>query len=211
MKTDKLISAKFVIFAAISIALGFGCGTAPTHSGFLQDYSKLQVDPEDESLLWYEKKDVDWKRYKKVMIDPVVIYFHKDAKNQQIEPGVLKELTDYFRAMAIEEVEKVCPVVEEPGPDVLRIRAAITELIPASPAVNLITTAGIGLPLDMGGAAMEAEFLDSMTSEPLGAVIDRKEGDINVLKGFTTWGYAKGAFRDWAELLRESLEYTHKE
>jgi len=28
-----------------------------------------------------------------------------------------------------------------------------------------------------------------------------------MLKGFPTWGYAKGAFRDWAELLRESLEY----
>jgi hypothetical protein len=34
--------------------------------------------------------------------------------------------------------------------------------------------------------------------------------DLNMLKGFTTWGYAKGAFRDWAELLKESLKYETK-
>jgi hypothetical protein len=47
----------------------------------------------------------------------------------------------------------------------------------------------------------------------LGAVVDMKKGtpvDINMLKGFTTWGYAKGAFREWAELLRESLDYEEK-
>ena len=102
------------------------------------------------------------------------------------------------------------PVVDKPGPDVCRIRAAITDLVPANPFVNIVTTAGVGLPVDMGGASMEAMFLDSMTNELLGAVVDSKKGtpvDINILKGFTTWGYAKGAFRDWAELLRESLDY----
>lgn len=209
-------ASKFIrvfLWSVISMFLGLACATAPPGSGFLKDYSKLHADPDDESLLWYEEGGVDWHRYKKVMIDPVVVYFHKDAENKQIKPDVLKELTDYFRTVAIEEVQEVCPVVEEPGPDVLRIRAAITDLIPANPFVNVVSTAGVGLPVDMGGASMEAEFLDSMTNKPLGAVIDMQKGtpvDINMLKGFTTWGYAKGAFRDWADLLRESLEEVWK-
>lgn len=214
MKPQKFIFTKVCLLASMSLILGLGCATAPPRSGFLRDYSQLQVDPEDESLLWYEKEGVDWKRYKKIMIDPVVVYLHEEAENRQIDPKVLKELTDYFRHVTIEEVREVCPVVEKPGPDVLRIRAAITDLVPANPFVNVLSTAGAGVPVDMGGASMEAEFLDSVTNEPLVAVVDMKKGtpvDINMLKGFTTWGYAKGAFRDWAELLRESLEYTHNE
>ena len=196
-----------VIFALMFVA---GCATIPPHSGFLQDYSELRPDPEDETLLWWEKENVDWKRYKRLMIDPVVVYLHPKAKTRQIEPDVLKELTDYFRNTIIEEVQDIYPVVDKPAPDVLRIRAAITDLIPANPLINIVTTAGLCIPVDMGGAAMEAEFLDSMTNELLGAVVDMKKGtpvDINIFKEFTTWGYAKGAFRDWAKLLRESLEY----
>jgi len=187
-----------------------GCATAPPGSGFLKDYSQLQTDPDDESLKWWEKKDVDWKRYKKLMIDPVVIYYNPEAKNRQIEPDVLKELTDYFRKAVIEEVQDAYPVVEKPGPDVLRIRAAITDLIPANPFVNIITTAGAGIPMDMGGACMEAMFLDSMTHELLGAVVDSKKGTPVDIRGFTTWGHAKGAFKDWANLLKESLDYEAK-
>jgi hypothetical protein len=199
-----------MIVAFIFVA---GCATAPPGSGFLKDYSLLQRDPDDESLLWWEKEGVDWKRYKKLMIDRVVVYYNPAAENRQIEPDVLKELTDYFRTVVIEEVQDTYPVVDAPGPDVLRIRAAITDLIPANPFVNIVMTVGVAVPVDMGGASMEAMFLDSTTNELLGAVVDCKKGtpvDINMLKGFTTWGYAKGAFRDWAELLKESLEYEAK-
>lgn len=199
-----------VIFALMFVA---GCATTPPHSGFLRDYSELRPDPEDKTLLWWEKENVDWKRYKRLMIDPVVIYLHPKAKNRQIDPDVLKKLTDYFRNTIIEEVQDIYPVVDKPAPDVLRIRAAITDLIPANPLINIVTTVGLWVPVDMGGAAMEGEFLDSTTNELLGAVVDMKKGtplDINMFKGFTTWGYAKGAFRDWAKLLRESLEHDFR-
>ena len=56
---------------------------------------------------------------------------------------------------------------------------------------------------------MEAEFLDSVTGESLGAVIDERRGapvDVgDMIDGFTTWGHAKSALDDWAKLLRESL------
>jgi hypothetical protein len=199
-----------LVVMAIAFMFATGCATVPPGSGFLKDYSELQTDPDDESLSWWEKEGVDWKRYKRLMIDPVVVYYHPKAKNRQIEPNVLKELTDYFRTIVIEEVQDAYPVVEAPGPDVLRIRAAITDLVPANPFVNIITTAGAGVPVDVGGASMEAMFLDSTTHELLGAVVDSKKGSPLGIKGFTTWGHAKGAFKDWAKLLKESLEYETK-
>jgi hypothetical protein len=199
-----------LVVMAVAFMFATGCATAPPGSGFLKDYSELQTDPDDESLRWWEKEGVDWKRYKRLMIDPVVVYYHPKAKNRQIEPNVLKELTDYFRTIVIEEVQDAYPVVEAPEPDVLRIRAAITDLVPANPFVNIITTAGAGVPVDVGGASMEAMFLDSKTHELLGAVVDSKKGSPVGIKGFTTWGHAKGAFKDWAKLLKESLEYETK-
>lgn len=210
MKRRVVGLGNILIMGVIALVFAAGCATAPPGSGFLEDYSKLQTDPNDQSLKWWEKPGVDWTRYDKLMVDPAVVYFHPDAEHRQIEPDVLKELTDYFRRVVIEEVQDTYPVVDEAGPDVLRIRAAITDLIPANPFLNIVTTAGVAFPVDMGGASMEAMFLDSTTNELLGAVIDSKKGsplEMNMLKGFTTWGYAKGAFKDWAKLLKQSLQY----
>ncbi|MBW2354930.1 MAG: DUF3313 domain-containing protein [Deltaproteobacteria bacterium] len=120
------------------------CATPPSHSGFLHDYSNLKPDPDDESLLWWEKENVDWKQYNRLMIDPVVIYLHPEAEHRQIDPDILKELTDYFRNSVIAEVQDAYPVVDKPGPDVLRIRAAITDIIPANPLINTATILAVG-------------------------------------------------------------------
>lgn len=105
------------------------------------------------------------------------------------------------------------PVVYQPGVGVLRIRAAITDIIPANPLLNIVTTAAVFIPLDMGGAAMEAEFLDSVSNERLAAIVDRKQGSplspLDIIGGFTKWGHAKGAFDKWAKELREALDEAH--
>ncbi len=208
----KLIFMYAVASIILLLTMLSGCAKTPPYSGFLKDYSLLQQDPEDQSLLWWEKDDVNWKRYTKLMLDPVVVYFHPESQDRQIEPDVLKMLCDYFRESVIEQVQDVYPVVEQAGPEVLRIRAAITDLIPTNPVVNAVSLVGVGLPVDMGGASMEAEFLDSLSAEPLGAVVDQKKGlPVNpgdIVDGFTTWGHAQQALDDWAELLREALLTT---
>lgn len=70
------------------------------------------------------------------MIDPVVMYYDPKAKNQEIRPDDLNRLADEFRDVVIAELGNRFPVVNTPGRDVLRVRAAITEIIPASPALN---------------------------------------------------------------------------
>ena len=210
MKIFRRIVLTGVLWIIAFMMMASGCAKTPQRSGFLQDYTILHQDPEDKSLSWYEISDVDWKKYSKLMIDPVVVYLHTEAMNRQIDPKALSELTEYFRNTVIEEVQDAYPVVDKPGPDVLRIRAAITDLIPANPLINTTMVLVVGLPVDMGGAAMEAEFLDSVTLKPLGAVVDKKLGiplnPEDYVLGFTQWGHAKTACDSWAELLRESLD-----
>ena len=213
MKTFRRIVLTGVLWIIAFIMMASGCAKAPPRSGFLQNYTALDQDPGDESLSWYEIPDVDWRKYSKLMIDPVLVYLHPEAKNRQIDPEALSELTGYFRNTVIEEVQDAYPVVDKPGPDVLRIRTAITDLIPANPLINTTMVLAVGLPVDMGGAAMEAEFLDSVTLKPLGAVVDKKMGiplnPEDYMLGFTQWGHAKTACDSWAELLRESLDEVH--
>ena len=65
--------------------------------------------------------------------------------------------------------------------------------------------AAVFVPLDMGGAAIEAEFLDSQTNEILAAMVDKKMGSPGKPRGFTKMGYARAAFEDWAKELKKSL------
>lgn len=199
---------KILLVSLVAVGVLAGCAsTPPPRSGFLVDYPDLKPDPGNPQLLWWERPDFDWKRYHRLMIDPVVMYYDPKAKNQEIRPDDLKQLADEFRDVVIAELGKNFPVVNTPGEDVLRIRAAITEIIPASPALNVVTTLVAFVPLDMGGAAIEAEFIDSMTNERVAAMVERKLGTPFDLKsGFTSLGHARASFKSWAEELKRALE-----
>lgn len=179
-------------------------------SGFLGDYSALQPDPTHPGTLYYEKPGLDWAHYTKLMLDPVIVHYAPGAEERQIDPEELETLVQYFREAVIEKVQDAYPVVDEPGPDVLRIRAAVTDVIPANPTANVAAAVAVGIPLDMGGASIEAEFLDSVSQERIAALVDQKAGShLDFIGGFTRWGHVKGAFSKWAKELRSSLDEVH--
>lgn len=200
---------KILIATLAAAALLAACSTTPpAQSGFLSDYSALKPDKYGKpGLMWSEKQGFDWKKYRKVMLDPVVVYYHPQASSKAILPEELAKLATFFREAVATELQGAYPIVSAPGPDVLRIRAAITDVVPASPALNVVTTAVAFVPLDLGGAAIEAEFLDSTTNERLAAMVDRKRGSSFDMKGgFTELGHAKAAFKEWAVDLRRALQ-----
>ncbi len=202
-------SRPVLVACGIVAALLAACATPPpSRSGFLGDYSALKPDKYGRSgLLWTEKAGFDWKQYRKVMLDPVVIYYHPQAGSKAIQPDELGKLATYFRETVVAELQGSHAVVTSPGADVLRIRAAIIDVVPANPALNVVSTAVAFLPLDLGGAAIEAEFLDSVTGERLAAMTERKKGSVMNLKGgFTEMGHARAAMREWAVELKQALQ-----
>ena len=217
----------FPLFSVILLcgALSAGCAststsdTEPMNTGFLSDYAKLEPDTEDPGARIYLKTGVDWKRYNKVMLDRIQIWLKDDADYKGIDPAQLKELTDYFQQAIVKALEPTYPVVTQPGPDVLRVRVAITDLIPTKPEISVATlvvpfgsAADIALGAAAGGTpylgqtAIEAEFLDSRTNQVLAAYVDREIGkkyDIDLSQGVVS-GVEQGvssytkAYSTWA-------------
>ena len=207
-KTQKSLNPAFTTLSLIFVTFLAGCATtSPPPSGFMGDYSMLRTDSSgDSSLQWWEKRGFNWQQYQKVMLDPVIIHYHPEARTKRINPEKEKRLSHYFRRAVEKELEGKYSIVTTPGPDVLRVRAAITEILPACPAINYPAMIVVLVPVDMGGAAIEAEFLDSQTNEVLAAMTDKKMGSPVKPRGFTTMGYTRAAFDAWAKELRNALQ-----
>lgn len=62
--------------------------------------------------------------------------------------------------------------------------------------------------VDLGGAAIEAEMLDSATGQRVAAFLDTRKGRRfgGTLAAARTWGHAEAAFGVWAKELRERLD-----
>ncbi|MGD2064396.1 MAG: DUF3313 domain-containing protein [Nitrospirota bacterium] len=218
------LHASQVVVGALALALCVSCATKrPVQSGFLEGYPEFDEAPDGSGALVYRRAGLDLGAYDKVMIDPVVIWYSPDSDYRGIHPDELKTLADDFRAAVVAALADAYPVVEAPGPGVLRIRAALTDVVATKPALNMATTvvpvgrwaslatrATTGTHLFVGQAVMEAEFLDAQTHERLAAYIDRRVGTkLKVHTGVTTWGHVHEAFRHWAEKLRKRMDEAH--
>ncbi len=189
-----------------------GCSSANkgmSYSGFLGDYSRIRPSNIIEDV-YVDKSDTKTLGdYDKFIITPIVMFFHNDAKGIGVEPGKLKELTDIFYDKAVEALSEHYEIVDEPGEGVMLIRIAVTDVVANKVALNLhwsTTASGVGI----GGAAIEAEFLDSVTQERVLAFIDSRKGKrYKYNKGLTKWGHTKDVFEQWATMFVERLDELH--
>lgn len=204
-------------WSLMTVVMLAGCSGAPqvTRSGFLPDYSLLQPDATDGALRWSAPRE-KLTQYKQFMIDPVVVHFAPNAKGTAIDPEELKALTDYFRtevAKALAQTGRYLVVIE-PGPGAARVGIAITDISKTVPLANIhpaTKLSGIGL----GGAAMEAEMVDSVSGERLGMVVDSQSGGrLGITAGLQTYGHAKQVMDGWAARFVKRLDdiygYTGK-
>ena len=231
--------------AAIALALGlaplahaeqptFGEYTA---KGFLSDYSNIKADGDNGKVYRYRAPDVDATRYKKLMIERIRVWLKPGTEDRGIDPAELKELVDYFHKAIVEKVQDAYPVVEEAGPDVLRVRIAVTDIVPnkvEATVVSLVVPylwvgeAGAGAAEGeagstpfVGEATIELEALDSVSSKQVAAYIETRVGKKYVwtegvqkgvdsyLKAYSTWAYTKQSMDAWAQLIRTRLDAVH--
>ena len=99
-------------------------------------------------------------------------------------------------------------VVEEPGEGIATIRLGVTAVDASLGLLNVAVTTkitGAGL----GGAAMEGEMVDSLTSEQLGAWIRWGSGSRVTRAGFTRLGDAKLQINKWTKDMRQRIDAVH--
>ncbi len=190
-----------------------------TFSGFLGDYSGF-VPTESGVALGYKKKDQPLAGYSKYIVDPVLIYFHPQARGIAIDPERLGQLTETFHDEIVDQLEasESIDVVTEPGPGVARIRLALTDVMPAKGgagarigvmvAGNLVVPGGglVAPAVSVGRAHVEGEIVDSVTGERLMAFVDSTAGRRFFNKGIKSWSDVNRGMRRWARLIRAYLE-----
>jgi len=221
------------IIRVTTVGLGTAClavglaGCAPTHqarsvkpAGFLGDYSRLQPGKEGEALLVYRNANAQWRKYDKMLIEPVTIWGGgaKSGLLMDVPADEEQVLADYLDASLRNALGKDYKLVDRPGPGVMRLRVAITEAegstVPLDlastviPQIRTLSTAkriATGTDLFVGKAGIEGELKDSLTDERLAAAVDRRVGQKSVEGVGNTWGDVEDAFDQWAERLRARL------
>jgi hypothetical protein len=228
-------ATSFFLFAIGTALFNGGCGTSKdsvkavesnplamttkegrtvAESGFLGDYSQLHTGSAaaDDPLLVYYNPEVNCKKYTKIMVDPVKLYAKVgDSSFDKLDPDTRSMLVK----MAEDALRKVVTkagyaLVSEPGPNTMRIRAALTEARESDVALKDITAVAPyvsaaaavwseakGRALFTGEAAFEAEVLDSMTGERLFAGVDARVGKLDV-RNYKSWQDVQAAIETWA-------------
>jgi len=140
-------------------------------------------------------------------MDHVVFFFKDDAQEKGIDPLEMAELSHKFHKEAKAALSGAYPMVEEPGPDVMRVRVAITDLELPKRTVGMLKSIMTGKGPGLGEISMEFESLDSVTGQRIAAGVDQRTGTrLESLRRFST---AEDAFKFWAQRLRLRMDEVH--
>lgn len=157
---------------------------AADNSGFLDDYSKLQPDPDRNGAMRYIRPDASVANYGKIAITPIEIWYAPDSEYKGISPDNLKLIANNLQNQIVSELETAYPVVGSAGSDVLALRIAITNVKFSGKIPDILNILPVGMVLfalqEIAGAnvilddaVIEAELLDSSTVEQLGMLVDQ--------------------------------------
>ena len=200
MKTRTLITLTVIMAAAI---VG-GCGSKQqqVHSGFLSDYTKLQE--ESKSFFSYFN-DAAFSTYSAFIIDPVKTEIYSNEKTKgKLTQEQLSDLTNYMHVKIVEAFEGAGKkVVYQPANGVARVRVALTD-IQKTHAINMLPQASL-MGAGIGGASMEAEVVDSMTGQQIGAVVQSKLGSRIPFANLGDWTAAKSVMDAWGKRFQKRL------
>jgi len=194
----------FLMMLAIgAIMIQCGCESKQmVKTGFLSDYSRLE--PVSDEMLRYFNPNLPLSKYKSFILEPVKIY----ASKAELTKSKKKELTSFMESQIRLALGSKYPITRSPGPGVGKIRVALTDIDKSSAVMNILPAtkiAGTGL----GGAAMEAELIDSVTGQQIAAIMEYQKGSRLSLEGLSKYGDAKAVMKGWAQRFRKRLDEAH--
>jgi hypothetical protein len=160
--------------------------------GFLTDYARLQPMPGGGGMLCWRNAGTEWKRYDKVMFERIQVY-PSAGSSKSVDPTDLKMLIDYFHGVLVKAIQSEAAVVNMSGPGVLRVRIALTDLVPTNTVASLPGTAvpygfvaeigagaATGRPAGstpyLGQTGMEVQFRDGASGQIVAECADQEIG-----------------------------------
>jgi hypothetical protein len=177
----------------IVMSLGVSLSAQAEDSGFLTDYSQLK---EDDSLGFmniraYEHPDLaaKLKKYQAVMIDQPELIVATDSKYKGLKPDDAVQIAEAMRAALSGSLTENFFVVDKPGPEVMLLRLAASNLYlkkakrgllsytPVGAVVHAAKTAStddIAKKISLVELTVEGEIVDSTTGEIIGAFVHER-------------------------------------
>ena len=196
-------------------------------SGFLGDYSLLKEgerstiseSAEDQALLVYRNPAADWRKYRKIQLDPVTVWMSgKDSQLKDVSVEDRQRLAALLWSKLDESLRKDYEMTSQAGPDVLRIQAAITEagesnavldtvtsIVPQTRMLSGMKSLATGVSAFTGSASVEFKATDSVTGAILAEAVDRRGGTKSLSGVTNSWNDVEEAYRFWAEKMRYRL------
>jgi hypothetical protein len=205
MKKTKVL----MVLAIGLLVIQCGCGGKDlAKTGFLSDYSKLRA--ESDHVMKY-MNETALEGYSGFIVDSVKLHLYSEAKaRKEMKKGKISEqdirdLTNYMHTAVVKAVQDSGKeIAHMPGTGIARIRVALTD-IEKSSMVSAVPQASL-LGAGIGGASMEAEIVDSQTSEQIGAVIQSRDGSRIPFTNLGEWTTVKKVIDTWAKNLQKRLE-----
>lgn len=167
----------------------------------------------------YINPQANFRAYNKAMVDPITLWVAKDSRMADMSQEDLKALADHLYLAAYHALDKDYTMVSQPGPGVLRLRAAITEAKGSKVGLDVFSAVYPGARLlsagkklssgthsFVGKAGIEVEVVDSVSGARLLAAVDERAGAKTLKGSFDTWDDVKSAYDHWADRLNIRLD-----
>lgn len=221
MKKQAFNLIKLMTLFVLTFTL-IACASQPAkQSGFLKGYEKnMGPGPEDGAKLRWIDPAADFGKYNRVMLDSVIFYLADDSEYKGIDPVEMKELADAFNLAMVNALKDKYPITAAPGPDVLRLKVALTGIKQSKPVLSGVTSiVPVGLVISIakkgttgswtGSGATSAEIMaiDSSTDKVIGVAHDDQSAGFT--ERFSKYGSAEEAFEFWAERIRIFMDQAH--
>ncbi|MCX6901512.1 MAG: DUF3313 domain-containing protein [Verrucomicrobia bacterium] len=163
----KTLSVFSLMVAGLLIA---GCSTSPKSGKYssVPESEQLRPDVRFPHALVYIKEGTSFAQYSKFIVDPVEIYRGTDASwhKGKVTEQAKQELAQFARAEFVRVLGPKYPVVDQPGPGVLRIKLTLADVELTTPALAVVShfsPGGMGMNLLGTGAGMQGSFMGSVT------------------------------------------------
>jgi hypothetical protein len=213
----------FVCAAFITSCASTGSTGKRSGPGFLGNYEQnLGPGPKGGAKMRWLKPGVDFAKYDKVILEHITFFLDDTSEYKGIDPSEMNELAQKCDMALVNALKDSYPIVTEPGPDVVRIRMAITDLKQSNPTMGTISTITMVTPIALGvnlikkgatgtwtgsgATSSELMALDSMTGEVIAVAQDQKSAGFT--KRYGKFDSVEEAFKFWGERLKLFMDQT---
>ena len=182
-------------------------------SDFIDNMPKLAQDADRPGAMIWQKPGLNRAAYTRVMIEPITIFISPDSEYQGLNADDLKALSDGFNGAVTRMLEPEIPVVNQGGPGVLYMRAALVNVKLAKKKRRLFSYTPIGLvastvkgnaaKVSLKGAMLEIEMLDAVSGERLGVLVDKAPKEYGE---DLTWNAINNTFVFYAERFKSRMQ-----